>query len=98
MTYLEQINKAEANNIDAGDLYIAQIVAWNFGKDHPDFERLCRAVSAVWLDSDKVTQDDVAYALKDLMESDEVSLDGVMCKGTEDFEKVRDRAIDLLFN
>ena len=98
MTYLEQINIAEANNIDAGDLYLAQVVAWNFGKDHPDFERLCQAVSTVWLNSDKATQDDVAYALKDLMEDDEVSLDRVMCKGTEDFKKVRERAIDLLFN
>jgi len=98
MTYLEQINKAEANNIDAGDLYIAQIVAWNFGKDHPDFERICIAVHVVWLNSDKVTQDDVAYALKDLLENGEVSLDGVMSKKSEDFNKVRDRAIDLLFN
>ena len=98
MTYLEQIDTAEANNIDAGDLYLAQIVAWNFGKDHPDFERVCSAVKTLWLDTDKAAQDDIAYALKDLLENEEVSLDGVMRKGTEDYKKVRDYAIDLHFN
>lgn len=98
MTYLEQIKLAEANNIEAGDLYIAQIVAWNFGKNHPDFERICSAVKTLWLNSDKITQDDVAYALNYLLENGEVSLDAVLREGSQDFLKVRDYAFEVSLN
>ena len=98
MTYLEQLQTAQDNNIAALDLYIAQVVAWNFFEFHPRFEDLCSAVRAIWLKTNNISLEDIAYALKERLADDSVTLDAVMRKDTEDFKKVCDFAYELSLN
>ena len=92
--YKKIIQLAEEKGIDAQDLYVAQEVAWNFGKDCERFNDICEAVKMIWGKSDHLAYGDICYALYRLIEDDEVTLDDVL---NGDYEEVQDFAASMVF-
>lgn len=92
--YKKLIQLAEEKGIDAQDLYVAQEVVWNFGKDCERFNDVCEAVKMIWNKSDHLAYGDICYALCHLIEEDEVTLDDVL---NGDYEAVNDFATSLMF-
>lgn len=92
--YKELIELAEENGIDVQDLYIAQEVVWNFGKDCERFNDICEAVKMIWDKSDHLDYDDICYALSHLIEDGRVTIDDVL---NGDYEEVNNFATSLMF-
>lgn len=92
--YKKLIQLAEEKGIDAQDLYVAQEVAWNFGKDYDRFNDICEAVKMIWDKSDHLAYGDICYALYRLIEDDKVTLDDVL---NGDYEEVQDFAASMVF-
>ena len=76
--YKKIIRIAKENGIDAQDLYVAQEVAWNFGKDYDRFNDICEAVKMIWGKTDHLSYGDICYALYVLTEDERVTIDDVL--------------------
>lgn len=91
--YKNQLQLAEENKIDASAVYIAQEVIWNFGKDCERFEETCLAVNKIWMHTDHISIGDIAYALHEKIENDEVTLDDVL---KDNYQSVIEYAVEMM--
>lgn len=96
MTYAENLALAKEHNIDIAMLDIAHEVACCYpkGTKTKRFEDICRAVYNLWLDTYKISINQLVLALKDGIETQDCTLDDVLARG-ESWDLVIDLACQI---
>lgn len=67
--FREQLEEVRAQGLFVSDIVVANSCDcyFNFKYTNEEFERLCAVVQEVWMASGEVSEDDIAYAINELV-------------------------------